>query len=102
MTDTTGIDFSATVIAYPEPLYQLLYENGTTNNNMMHTMTRNAVNNYTVHFSQTVTEESDYGTYYLVLQNLLGKTTIFVNIVPQSKCKIFQCYNFTIINCKLF
>lgn len=85
VTDTTGIDFSTTVIAFPEPQYSLEYTNGTRNTQMMNRLSRNAVNNFTVQFTQTVVNQSDYGTYNLIFRNLLGNVTVHVNVLPQSK-----------------
>lgn len=85
VTDTTGIDFSTTVIAYPEPEYFLEYTNGTRNTQMMDRLFRNAVNNFTVQFTQTVVNKSDYGTYNLVFRNLLGEVMVHVNVLPQRK-----------------
>lgn len=85
MTDTTGIEFSTTIIAYPEPHYELRYENGTRNVQMMDNITRNSLYNVTIHFNQTMVEQSDYGTYYLLLYNPFGEAYVFVNVIPQSK-----------------
>lgn len=85
MCDTTGIEFSTTFIAYPEPRYELRYENGTINNRMVGSITRNAVNNYTIHFNQTVVEKADYGTYRLQVSNPFGETVVVLNILPQSE-----------------
>lgn len=83
VTDTTGIEFSSTVVAYPEPLYELKYENGTINNHMMGSKIQNAINNFTFHFNQTVVNHGDYGTYHLKIFNDFGVETIFVNVLPQ-------------------
>lgn len=85
VNDTIGIEFSSIVVAYPEPFYELKYENGTKNNKMMGSIIRNAINNFTIHFNQTVVNQVDYGTYHLVIYNDFGDETIFVNILPQSK-----------------
>lgn len=85
ITDVTGIEFSTIVIAYPEPKYTLENENRTTNTRMMDSITRNAINNFTIHFNQTIVEQSDYGSYYLKLSNSFGTTTVFINVLPQSK-----------------
>lgn len=84
MTDTSGIDFSTTVIAYPEPRYELRYENGTTSNKMMGSVTRNAVNNFTIRLNQTSVEQADFGTYRLIVSNPFGETAVVLNVVPQS------------------
>lgn len=85
ITDLTGIEFSITIIAYPEPQYELQYENGTKNIQMMDRITRNALNNFTIHYNQTVVGQSDYGIYHLILSNKYGKSILYVNIIPQSK-----------------
>lgn len=69
---STIIEFSNTIIAYPEPLYELEYENGTRNNEMMNNITRNAVNNFTVYFRQVVVYQSSFGLYYLRIRNFFG------------------------------
>lgn len=83
VTCTTEIEFSTTIIAYPEPLYELQYENGT--KNMMSFITKNAVNNFTAHFSQTVTDQSTFGIYYLRMDNMIGESTVIVNVIEKSK-----------------
>lgn len=85
MTDTTGIEFSTTILAYPEPHYELRYENGTQNLKMVDSITRHSLYNFTIHFNQTMVEQSDYGTYILVLNNLFGEDFVYVNVIPQSK-----------------
>lgn len=85
VTDTIGIDFSVTVIAYPEPEYKLEHDNETKNTEMMDSVTRNAVNNFTIHFNQTVVTQSDYGNYHLRVMNVYGEATVFVNVIPQSE-----------------
>lgn len=62
-----------------------MYANGTENNQMMGSIIRNAINNFTYHFNQTVVKHDDYGTYHLVIENEFGAETIFVNVLPQSK-----------------
>ena len=85
MTDDSGIEFSYTVIAYPEPKYELKYENGTRNNQIMSSLKRNFVNNFTIQFNQKDVRETDYGTYHLQLNNSFGGTTVFVKVIPKSK-----------------
>lgn len=85
MTCTTGIEFSTTIIAYPEPQYELQYENGTRNGQMITTITENEVNNFTVRISQDVVEKSSFGVYHLRASNIFGETTVTVNIIKQSK-----------------
>lgn len=83
---TKGIEFSSTIIAYPEPLYELEYKNGKRNNQIMNNITRNAVNNFTVYFRQPVVNQRSFGLYYLILRNLFGESTVIVNVIEQSKC----------------
>lgn len=85
ITDLTGIEFSTIVIAYPEPYYILENENGTTNNRMMASIARNAINNFTICFNQTNVQQSDYGTYFLKLTNSFGTATVPINVLPQRK-----------------
>lgn len=85
MTDSTGIEFSTTVIAYPEPQYELKRDNGTLDDQMMHSLTANAVNSFTIHFIQTVVNKSDFGLYRLKVGNLYGEIIVFVNVLPRSK-----------------
>lgn len=85
VTDTTGIEFSTTVIAYPEPWYELENENGTRNTKIMSRITSKAVNIFTINFNQSVVNKEDYGTYYLRIGNIFGNRTIFVNVLPQRK-----------------
>lgn len=85
VTFTTIIEFATTIIAYPEPLYELEYENGTRNNQMMNNITRNAVNNFTVYFRQVVVDQNSFGLYYLRTSNAFGESTVFVNLIDQSK-----------------
>lgn len=85
VTDATGIEFSVIVVAYPEPQYELQFENGTINNQMTGSITSNSVNNFTIQFNQTDVEQSDYGTYRLKVNNSFGYTTLFLNVIPQRK-----------------
>lgn len=85
VTDQSGIEFSVMVIGYPEPQYDLKNENGTTNIKMKVTFTRNAINNFTIHFNQTNVVQNDYGSYYLSINNTFGETMVMVNVIPQSK-----------------
>lgn len=52
---------------------------------MMKSITRNAVNNFTIHISQAVVNQSDFGVYHLNVWNLFGELTVIVNVLPQSK-----------------
>lgn len=61
------------------------YENGSNYDQMMTRITRNAVNNFTIHVNQTDVKNSDYGVYLLVLMNSYGNATAYVNVIPQSK-----------------
>lgn len=85
VTFTTGIEFSIKIIAYPVPQYELVYENGTRNNQMLNNITRNAVNNFTVYYRQVVVDQSSFGLYYLTMRNLFGESTVTVNVIEQSK-----------------
>lgn len=85
VSDTTGVAFSITVIAYPEPLYELRYDNGTRNTRMDASICRSAVNNFTIHFKQTVVEQDDYGIYHLLVSNAFGESIVILNVLPQSK-----------------
>lgn len=85
VTCTTGIEFSSTIIAYPEPVYEIQYENGTTTTRMMNYITRNAMNNFTVRFRQTVIDQSSFGLYYLRMTNTFGESTVIVHVIEQSK-----------------
>lgn len=85
VTFTTGIEFSIKIIAYPEPSYELVYENGTRNNQMMNYITQNAVNNFTVNFRQSVVDQKSFGLYYLTMRNVFGESTVTVNLIEQSK-----------------
>nr|XP_034300633.1 B-cell receptor CD22 [Crassostrea gigas] len=80
---TKGIEFSSTIIAYPEPLYELEYKNGKRNNQIMNNITRNAVNNFTVYFRQPFVDQRSFGLYYLILRNLFGESTVIVNVIEQ-------------------
>ncbi|XP_065933038.1 uncharacterized protein [Magallana gigas] len=82
---TTGIEFSTTIIAYPEPQYELQYENGTRNDQMITTITENKVNNFTVRIRQDAVEKSSFGVYYLRASNMFGEKTVIVNVIKQRK-----------------
>nr|XP_022327036.1 B-cell receptor CD22-like isoform X1 [Crassostrea virginica] len=77
--------FSTIVIAYPKPNYALLFGNRTKNNEIVDSITVNALNNFTVHFNKLIQEPADYGTYHLHINNTFGETTVFINVVPESK-----------------
>lgn len=85
VTDASGIDFSISILAYPQPQYVMEYENGSRNIQMMDTVVQNTVNNFTINFNQTFVKKSDYGTFYLRVSNSFGETTAVVNIIAQSK-----------------
>lgn len=85
VTYTTGIELPITIIAYPEPLYKLQFENGTRNNQMLSTIPKNGVNNFTVRIIQDVVEKSTFGVYHLRASNIFGETTVIVNVIEQSK-----------------
>lgn len=85
VTDATGIEFSTTVIAYPEPWYELENENGTRNTKIMSRITSKAVNIFTINFNQSFVNQEDYGTYYLRVGNIFGNRTVFINVIPQRR-----------------
>lgn len=66
-------------------MIKLEYENGIESDQMMKSINRNAVNNFTIHISQAVVNQSDFGIYYLKVWNLFGELTVIVNVIPQSK-----------------
>lgn len=45
----------------------------------------NAVNNFTIHISQAVVNQSDFGVYNLKVWNSFGNLTMIVNVIPQSE-----------------
>lgn len=94
VTDTTGIEFSVTVIAHPKPQYDLEFENETKINRLTDRIDMNAVNNFSIHFNQTSVEKSHYGVYRLRVNNSFGETFIYVNVIPQSKL----IFNYRFIN----
>ncbi|XP_061182272.1 hemicentin-1-like [Saccostrea echinata] len=83
--DSEGIQFSATVIAYPKPSYKLYYENKTINNKMTSRLSKNAVNNFTVVYNQTHVQQSDFGVYLLEFENAYGRSLMYVNIISEGK-----------------
>lgn len=85
ITFASVVDFSTTVIAYPEPYYELLYKNGSINNQWKRNLIRNTLNNFTIYFSQTVFELISFEGYHLVVTNALGEATVIVNVFKQSK-----------------
>nr|XP_022289615.1 B-cell receptor CD22-like isoform X2 [Crassostrea virginica] len=85
VTDMTGIVFSSTVIAYPKPLYALLYENGTRTHDILDGIVVNAINNFTIHFEKTDVELADYGFYRLYINNTFGETIVYVTVIAQRK-----------------
>lgn len=85
VSDDKGFAFSTTVIAYPRPHYVVLFGNTTNNNGIWDSMTVNAVNNFTVHLNKTTVKQVDYGTYRLNITNFFGGSTVYVNVVPESK-----------------
>ena len=85
VSNDTGFAFSATIIAYPKPQYVLLAENGSVNYEIVHSMRANAVNMFTIHFSKTTVKQADYGTFVIYINNTFGTTSIYVNVIPQSK-----------------
>ena len=85
ITDTSGITFSSIIIAFPLPQYVLEYEDGTKTKGMTDTLTWNSVNIFTIHFNKSDAKPSDYGLYYLRINNVFGNTLVYVNVFPQSK-----------------
>ncbi|XP_078334163.1 neural cell adhesion molecule 1-like isoform X2 [Crassostrea virginica] len=77
--------FSTKIIAHPEPRYALLFENGLQPNGIRDSMTRNTVNNFSLHFYKTTVQQTDYGTYNLFIKNTLGEATVYINVLPQRK-----------------
>ncbi|XP_078310218.1 contactin-5-like isoform X2 [Crassostrea virginica] len=77
--------FSTTVIAYPEPQYNLKYKNGTLNNEMKVNLHKNAMNNFTIFCEQQFIREIASVTYSLEFGNFLGSSTILVHILKQGK-----------------
>lgn len=92
VTDTTGINFSTIVIAYPEPLIRVENENGTEPDQIIKSIKRNAVNNFTIRISQAVVNQSDFGVYHLKVNNSFGGITMIVNVIPQSEYNQFYNY----------
>lgn len=85
VTCTTGIELSTTIIAYPEPIHELQYENGTRNEQMIINVTENELNNFTVRIRQDNVEKTSFGIYHLKASNIFGETTVTVNVIKQSK-----------------
>lgn len=59
---------------------------------MMKGINRNAVNNFTIHISQAVVNQSDFGVYHLKVWNSFGELTVIVNVIPRSKYDQFYDY----------
>lgn len=85
VTYIKGIEFSTTLIAYPEPLYELQYKNGTRTDQMIISITANEVNNFTVRIRQDVVQHRSFGVYHLRARNIFGETTVIVNVIKQRK-----------------
>ncbi|XP_056011993.1 titin-like isoform X2 [Ostrea edulis] len=85
ITDTIGIEFSTTLIAYPQPRHTLYYENKTVSEKMTSRLSRNAVNNFTITYNKTSVQQNDYGVYLLEITNSFGISDIYINIIPQRK-----------------
>nr|XP_022289527.1 nephrin-like isoform X2 [Crassostrea virginica] len=77
--------FLTKIIAYPEPRFALLFENGLQPNGIKDSMTMNTVNNFTLYFYKTAVKQTDYGTYNLHINNTFGETTVFINVLMQRK-----------------
>lgn len=45
----------------------------------------NGTNTFTIHLSQAIVNQSDFGVYHLIITNAFGNITVFVNVVPQSE-----------------
>ena len=88
--DSSGLEFSSTVIAYPQPQYVVEYEDGTKNDGMTDTLTWKSVNNFSIHFKKNVANPCDYGLYQLRISNVFGNTVIYVNVFPKSMKKIIN------------
>ena len=80
--------FSTKIIAYPEPRYALLFENGLQPNGIRNSITMNTVNNFTLYFYKTNVQQTDYGEYNLHINNTFGEATVYINVLPQSECYI--------------
>ncbi|XP_062603323.1 uncharacterized protein LOC134265101 [Saccostrea cucullata] len=85
IADEIGIEFSTTIIAYPEPQYVLKYINGTTNTNMARFIFRNAINNFTISYTKKTVLQSDFGIYVLEIMNSFGISRIFIEVIPRWK-----------------
>lgn len=88
---------STTVIAYPEPRYNLEYKNGTANNMMTVNLYKNAINNFTIYCEQQLVEEMNSVTYTLKLSNVLGASTVFISIRKQGKRLYFSTILYTFV-----
>lgn len=51
---------------------------------MMGSITRNDVNNYTIHFNKTVVQLADNGTFCPLVRNIFGETEVYINMLLQS------------------
>lgn len=63
----------------------MVYENGTVPDQMKKSISRNAVNNFTIHISQAVVNQRDFGVYHLKVGNSFGEITVIVNVIPRSE-----------------
>lgn len=63
----------------------LLAEDGKIKNGTVHNMTVNAVNIFTIYLATTTLQQGDYGTFVIFINNTFGETSIYVNVIPQSK-----------------
>lgn len=66
-------------------MIELVYENGTVPDQMKKSISINAVNNFTIHISQAVVNQSDFGVYHLKVWNSFGEITVIVNVIPRSE-----------------
>lgn len=71
------------------------YENGTESDQMVKSINRNAVNNFTIQISQAVVNQSDFGIYHLKVWNSHGILNVIVNVIPQSEyAQFYDYYNY--------
>lgn len=51
-------------------------------------LSKNSLNNFTIHFEQQVDQGNHLGTFYLEVSNILGSSEILLHIVKQGKCRL--------------
>nr|XP_022303134.1 titin-like isoform X2 [Crassostrea virginica] len=81
------VEWSTIVIAYPEPRFTVKYINGTNNSRISMSLSKNSLNNFTIHCEQQVDQGNHLGTFYLEVSNILGSSEILLHIVKQGKPK---------------